>query len=568
MLIKARELLQRELQCYDVCIVGAGPAGLSLAKSLSGTGIRTCVVESGDQTPEPFADSLRDLESTGIQIRHDSRERVLGGTSTTWTGLSSPLDDIDFSRRAWVPHSGWPIGKEELVPYYRAASQLFRFPMFSLFSDASWLPDAGGRVPVWEELKEKPFLASDPPQNFGLEFASVCKDTGVDLILGATVTNLVGDASSGEVRGVRLALNGEATFTLLAHVVVLACGGIENARVLLNSTFSCAQGLGNERDQVGRYFMNHPKGNVGIIELQRPAGPLPGYFGFLASGSGYMGYVGLQLSETTQEREAVLNSYVRFEPVFDWSDNPGVEIAVDYIKRTSALMRVFRRVNKDKMLELRSYAETGDVSKTTRRQEGFAQHLRALRELIRHSGSVGRYASSRLSRRLSQPKVTSIRLRNFLEMAPGTSNRVTLDDRVDAFGVRLSKVTHQCCELDKRSIVTLHGVLAREVDRAGWGCLHSDLEAATEPWPINNDASHHMGATRMGTNPATSVVNPDCRVHSTRNVYVAGSSVFPTSGCANPTYTIVALAIRLGEHLQKKMCPGRVDAGALRSRVE
>jgi choline dehydrogenase-like flavoprotein len=252
-----------------------------------------------------------------------------------------------------------------------------------------------------------------------------------------------------------------------------------------------------------------------------------------------------------------LNSYVRFEPVFNWSDNPGVEIAVNYIKRASALMRVFRQVNKDKMLELRSYAETGDVSKVTRGQEDFAQHLRTLRELVRHTGSVSRYAWSRLG--LSQPRITSIWLRNFLEMAPDESNRVILDDRVDVFGMRLPRVTHQCYEIDKRSIVTLHRVLSREVERAGWGRLHSNLKVLTEPWPINKDASHHMGATRMGTNPASSVVDYNCRLHSTPNVYIAGGSVFPTSGCANPTYTIVALAIRLGDHLKRAIAAARIE---------
>ena len=196
-----------------------------------------------------------------------------------------------------MPYSGWPIDKDELIPYYQAASRRFRFPAWPLFIDTSWLPDARGRVPIWEGLEEKAFLATDPPQNFGLEFASPFKEATIDLVLGATVTNLEGDDSNGEVRGVRLALPRGATLTLHAQAFVLACGGIENARVLLNSSFACPEGLGNDRDQVGRYFMNHRKGNFGVIELGSPAPPLPGYFGFLAFDSGYEGYVGLLLSE-------------------------------------------------------------------------------------------------------------------------------------------------------------------------------------------------------------------------------------------------------------------------------
>lgn len=147
--------------------------------------------------------------------------------------------------------------------------------------------------------------------------------------------------------------------------------------------------------------------------------------------------------------------------------------------------------------------------------------------------------------------MTSIRLRNFMEMAPDPDNRVELSDRTDVFGVRLPRVRHRCGDLDRRSVVVLHRMLGREVEATGWGRLQSDLTEESDPWPIAYDASHHMGATRMGVDPATSVVNSDCRLHSTDTVCIAGASVFPTSGCANPTYTLVALALRLGDHLNQ-----------------
>ena len=552
MFIEARELLQHP-HAYDVCIVGAGPVGIALAHRLADTSLRTCVVESGERATSAFTDSLREVESEGIHVRLPSRERVFGGTSTTWAGLSSPLDEIDFRMRPWVPYSGWPITRLDLEPYYQLASRRFRFPSWAHLSSLSWLPSVDARIPRWADLEEKTFLAADPPQNFGEEFSSVFR-SAVDVVLGATVTNLEGDAS-GTAHGVRLALPDRTACRISARVIVLASGGIENARLLLNSTFACPDGLGNDRGQVGRYFMNHPKANCGAIDLTHAQGPLPGYFGFLYPGLGYVGYAGLRLTPQLQERDAVLNSYVRFEPIFDWSDDPGVEALVYYTKRSHSLMRAFRRANRDQLVELRSYAETGDDHETTTEPPSGMRHVAMVSRMVRHWRTVLQYARTRLSRR-AQPLVTSIRLRNFMEMAPDPDNRVELSTRTDAFGMRLPRVTHRCGELDRRSVVRLHTVLRREVEGANWGTLRSDLRDTDAPWPIDSDASHHMGATRMGTNPATSVVNEQCRLHTTGSVCVIGASVFPTSGCANPTYTAVALALRLGDHLHQGLLPG------------
>jgi len=142
-----------------------------------------------------------------------------------------------------------------------------------------------------------------------------------------------------------------------------------------------------------------------------------------------------------------------------------------------------------------------------------------------------------------------VRLRNFMEMEPDPDNRVTLSENVDLYGQALPAVHHECTETDRRSLLTLHEHLVQEFPRVGIGTLETTLDQE-QPWPINLDASHHMGTTRMGSDPATSVVRPDLRLHDVENVYLAGASVFPTSGSANPTFTIVALSIRLAEHLR------------------
>lgn len=539
---------------YDLCIIGSGPAGATIANVLADSDYKICILESGRYKPEKFTDELREVDHEGISIKSYSRERVIGGASTTWSGLSSPLDAIDFKQREWVPYSGWPIDPEALSPYYIEASRQFRFPLRERFKDLDWmaLGTTIGQVPHWQELEEKIFIAPDPPQNYGKEFQAIYDRPNVDLYTGCTVTHLDGCAETGRVHtAIVRSFDGRKT-TFTAKIFVLACGGIENPRILLNSTFACATGLGNDRDQVGRYFMNHPKNNYGVIHLNRPIQDLPGYFGFLSLKIQCAGYIGLRLKETVQQQQAILNSYIRFEPVFGWSGRESIESLNYFSKRSQFLLKGFKRLKQGKLLSLRDYSETGDDSDLMNERKNASKILQMIGTIALDFPVVIDYLKSRFFDSHS-PKINTIHLRNFMEMAPSPENRVALSDRIDAFGLRLPHVSHKPSELDKRSMASVHHTLAKELDRTGWGKLVSELRPDLEPWPIDLDASHHMGATRMGDDPSSSVVNQQCRLHFSPNVYLAGASTFPTSGNANPTFTIVALAIRLAEHLKREL---------------
>jgi len=529
---------------YDVCIVGSGPAGGTLANELSGHGLSVCVLESGRRKTDRHGDALRDVVSEGLSIKEYSRERVLGGASTTWAGLSSPLDPIDFAERPWVEHGGWPITRAELEPYWVEAER-YRFPAASKFAPA---PDGFARLrakgdlePRFEALDEKVFLAAAEPQDFGVEVLAAYEEKGVDLWLDATVTALETGGDRRRVRAARVRTRSGEERTVSAGRFVLACGGIENARLLL----ATPGGLGNERDQVGRYFMNHPKNYEGVLTLESSVRHAPYWFGCLHEG--YAGYAGLRFNEAEQTARRLLNSYVRFEPLFPWSDNLGVEAMVLLAKRSGAVLRRFKSSRSDEVVELRDYSETGDDSDVQNQRKSWLEWGGLLGSIAANAVPVARYARSRLFDR-GGPNVTRVRLRNFLEMEPRPENRVTLDG---SGGAPRARVSHRLSDLDRRSLVELHEVLVSEFDRAGLGRLDSDLATRT-PWPIDQDASHHLGATRMGRDPATSVVDADLRLHEMDNVFVAGGSVFPTAGCANPTYTIVALSIRLARHLMNE----------------
>jgi choline dehydrogenase-like flavoprotein len=544
LILALSEVLGEELPTYDVCVVGSGPAGTTVAAELAAAGRSVCVLESGTRRTTPYADRLRAVESEGLAIKEYSRERVLGGASTTWAGLSAPLDEIDCEPRPSRPEWGWPIPRAELSADYRRAAERYRFAPLELFEPGGFdaLRERGDLRPAWRELEEKVFLAAAEPQDFGREWRAVFEGEGADLILDATVVRLERTPGGGRVTAALAATSDGRRRPVAARRFVLATGGIENARLLLLS-----DGLGNEHDQVGRCLMNHPKNYHGLIRLARPVRELPYFFGCLQAG--YAGYAGLRLSERVQRERDCLNAYVRFEPLFPWSDSLGVEAFVLLVKRSRRLLTFWKRRHADEVVTLRDYAETGDDSELANERKSFLGWLRVIGLVFADAVPVARYVLSRL-RNGASPVVSTIRVRNFMEMEPCPQNRVVLSDAADAHGSALPLVRHAPTALDRRSLVALHEVLGAELERTGVGLLESDL-ADADPWPIDYDASHHMGTTRMGTDPARSVVDTDCRLHAVDNVYLAGASVFPTSGCANPTFTIVALAIRLARHLAR-----------------
>ncbi len=535
---------------YDVCIIGSGPAGIVLANELKNV-CKICVLESGNMKPTKRGDDLRRVESEGIFIKEDSRERVFGGASTTWAGLSSVLDEVDMTEREFVPYSGWPITRNELLPYYELAAKRYRFPSLESFQsrDLAELRQNGDCQFVWKNVEEKHFLAFSEPPNYGQEFRDVFHNSRVDLFLDATVLRLESSESEKNISYSIVRTSGGQVHKLRAKIFVIATGGIENARILLNSVDHCIDGLGNETDQVGRYLMNHPKNYYGMIQLDRPIRELPYYFGFLFKG--YAGYTGLKLRESIQVKNGWMNSYVRLEPIYGWSDNCGIQALVILVKSSKSLFTKWKQKKRNQVVSLRDYSETGDDSDLQNTRRTARQWLALPFLILINLPQVLRYLYYRLSGKRG-PEIVAVRLRNFMEMAPDPNNRVVLGETKDAYGQPVPIVRHACRELDRRTMIELHKTLVDEFADNKFGCLITRLEYE-EDWPINLDASHHMGTTRMGTDPQCTVVNTDCRLHSVANVYVAGASVFPTSGCANPTFTIAALSIRLAEYLKIRL---------------
>ena len=510
---------------YDVCIVGTGAAGTTAALALAGRGLRIAVLEGGGTAPDAVSTEFTAVESTEREVEQASRERWLGGTTNAWTGGKTTLDAIDLAARPWVPDSGWPLDPAELRRGYERAAVLLDRPRPAAYDAPAARPDDGVRFDDGD-LRTLVFHEDAEPLRFGrLLRARLRPGDGVDVVTLANVTEVRLDDLGARVDGVEAATVNGRRFVVRAPVVVLGCGAIENARLLLASRARRPAGLGNAHDVVGRYFQDHPKGFTGLLAVDPAAPRLPasGYWPARATAHGRTRW-GIGLTEAAQRREEVLNSYVRLEPTVLDQVPAGI----------AALKRAARG-----------------------RVRGLDPH--DLSGLVADTPALARLARFRLR---NEGPIDLVRVRSFLEQEPRWSSRVRLSDRRDPLGRPLAAVDWDLSDLDRRSVRVLHEALARACHRHGLGELQVDLDDASPAWADLADASHHAGTTRMGTDPRTSVTDPRGEVHDVPGLFVVGASLFPTSGYANPVFTIAATALHVADAVAARMSAGPVDLPA------
>jgi len=520
----------------DVLVVGSGPAGLTVAAELAGTGLRVLVVESGGVTEDsgdPF--ETDSVGSPRIEPESRVRTRALGGTSEVWSGRCTPLDDIDFEKRDWVADSGWPIEPRDLEGHLARAATYFS--LGSQQYGAGLWPQLGipGTGPALDPrlLTERFWhfsrgvVVPAEPTRFGTDISAA-----VTVLVGATVVRL--DASDGDVQAVqavRLADRSGRTSILAVGTVVIAAGAIETPRLLL------ASGLGN--NNTGRYFMDHPGAVIASIDLA-DASAVRNRFGIYWKKAkpfrlAFMN--GIALAAAVQRSEKLLNAAA-------WLDEyPSAE------DPWQAALRIVRRLRGESTTPEQNLAEfwrarTGANAVT----RSMAADVRAVlaHPLLLVQGML------RLRRRrppLYLPE--RIDLYALVEQVPDPESRITLSDRVDARGMPVPRIDWRLHPEEFETMKRLGELVTAEFARVGLP------EPVPVPWMVDFDSwkthvldrAHQIGTARMGATAETGVVDLDCRVFGLTNVFVAGSSVFPTSGHANPTLMIVALAIRLADHL-------------------
>jgi choline dehydrogenase-like flavoprotein len=482
----------------DVCLVGGGAAGITLALELERAGLEVLLLESGGvHFDETTQDLYRGEPAAGQLARRTdylqtSRLRFLGGATNHWGGYCSPLDAIDFERRDWFAHSGWPFERAALEPFYRRAAGVLQIRPFDYgLGQLSRSPlDLGGDSGI-----ETHVYHLSPPTRFGSAYrGELAASPRTRLLLNANALEILANDTATRVEGVRVRTLAGSDFHVRARRVVLAAGAIENARLLLASAGVQSAGLGNGRDLVGRYFMDHLYGarGIGHALFIEPGGSLSLYAAETRDDFVPNRHFGvLSLSAALQQQHALPNHQLRLLPVAPRSD-------------LAALPRSLASVTSD-LGRAAGYPP----------RPGVAERLAAL--------EIG------------------------LEPRPDPENRVTLAAERDALGMPRLRIRYEIGAWDEEALERMLRVFAERLGRT----LRARVRLAGALPRIGglDPGSHHIGTTRMHVDPSQGVVDADCRVHGLANLYVAGSSVFPTAGRANPTYTLVALAIRLADHL-------------------
>jgi choline dehydrogenase-like flavoprotein len=514
----------------DICIVGAGSAGISVAHALLGTDIGVCMLESGGRDVERRPQRLNRGQSAGYPIHrlHRSRVRAFAGTTRHWfspgdqTWAARPLDPIDFEVRPGIRHSGWPFGRAHLDPYYAHAQALCQLGPL-LYDPARW-PDEGpgsGLPPRLGDVETT--LFQHGRSDFNGYYGKLVRAPNVTLLLHASVVDLATDDDPGRVDRVEVRRQDGTRCFVRPRLVVLAAGGIENPRLLLLSRRVHRRGLGNDRDLVGRFFAERMSARTGYVV---PA--VPG----LADGNGF--------SAVHAVAEALVQRALR---------------VTDAMQRERQLLNcAFFLMARNASMTAEAVRSLATLVKASRRwplPDGMLGHARNVATGLPDLGALAR---DRLRPPDAARSVLAVRVQ--AEQAPNPESRVTLGSRRDRFGLPVARLAWRPAASDRASIRASQEMLDAALRTAGLGHLEFMLGDEHPPALLEGNY-HHLGATRMHTDPNEGVVDADCRVHGIRNLYVAGSSVFPTYGCSNPTLTVVALALRLADHLKKELAQAR-----------
>lgn len=495
MISDARELTANTKLTADICIVGAGPAGITLALALSGAGFSVCLLEGGDFDITDENQALYQGQMSGIDswTLDGMRARVFGGTSAWWGGWCRPLVPEDFVARSYIPESGWPLSYDDLVPYYKRAQDTLELGLFEY--DAAALSARLGMplLPTDPGILETRVYQFSPPTRFGTRYrADIEQATDIHTYVNANLQKIHLTQRGGSVSHLTCATLTGGRFSVEAQKYILALGGIENARMLLASNDEQSEGIANGSGRVG-WFMEHPHYYLSGMILWRETPDLRFYASNQVETKDDQG----------QLRTATIGSGI------------GLSAAI----RESE--------------QLPNFTATMDIGSF---------------DMDTDTDTIGpTRARSIFGRNTVNPSVFQLTYRS--EQTPTSDSRLILSSDLDALGTPRVDLHWAVSPSDNEARKRALAIMANELGRAGLGRFW-DLQLTENPEWFPNPGGHHLGTTRMSADPSRGVVDANLRTHEVPNLYTLGSSVFPTGGDSNPTLTIVALAHRLADYLK------------------
>jgi hypothetical protein len=542
---------------FDTCVIGAGPAGLASALRLARHGLSVALVESGgerfDQATQALSDAIVETPDAQAPMA-DAVQRGLGGTSAIWGGRCVPLDALDFEHRAHVPHSGWPICAADLAPYMAEATAFlgagdaaFEVAACRRLATASQ-PLARGLGADAEVLANTLERWSSGPDAWVTHGASVRKEIRIDLLSGWTCVGLEQGGMDAPVRAALLARregSGMATQVVKARTYVLACGGVESTRLVLHAMRG-EKGLRlSHPELVGKFYMGHPSGK--LADIQFGAAPQETLYGFERDGPVYVRRR-LTLAPQLLQQAKLLN-------IAFWLDNPPIHDAAHGSGVLSAAYLALSAPGVGALL-----APTA----IRKRAVGEPPHTRwpHLRNCLASPLQTLRFCADFLpARYLRKPRVPGFfthspanryALHFHGEQVPRRDSEITLDDAQDSLGMPRARIALRWSDQDVDSILAAHEALGRGVQRIGAAALHWRYPESHRRQAVLDqavDGFHQLGTLRMAATPQTGVTDHHGRLFGTPNLYAATSAIFPTSGQANPTLSLLAMVLRQADEV-------------------
>ena len=532
----------------DICVIGAGPAGITFAREWIGASLRVDIVESGGYDDDTRA---QDLSAGPVEsnlhvpeaLQH-GRHRQFGGTTNLWFyrnrpddgrryARSIPPEPIDLEARGTRPMAGWGLSLEELRPFYERAQPVWNSGTFEYAIEAWSGPTAQPVGDPGGALATR-IVQHGPSDVFRLRYREdLLAADNVTVHPGCTVVELTADDAGTTVRGARIVRPDGTASTIRAKVFVLAAGGVENAQVLLLSASTAPGAVGNRHDNVGRYLTDHPEFRMGMFHPTNPdVFERLGLYD-IRTVDGTLVAASFVLSEAVKRAEDLLNLSLSLTPQ----------------------ERGFGTRAHRSLTAIRNHARLHGLAKVPGEVAGIVTAPRDAVAVLRSSRDAYHDYLGGWSRPdVDRSRFRSIEVHAATEQSVERENRIELSDRHDATGRRRARLKWNWSKADRENIGRSMRMVVGELETAGLGRYEPWVDFDGPTRPVEGGIHHPMGSTRMDADPRRGVVDMDGLVHGLSNLYVAGSSVFPTGhGYANPTLTILALTLRLADHVKARL---------------
>jgi choline dehydrogenase-like flavoprotein len=527
---------------HNICIIGSGPVGIVTALELARRGQAVTLLESGAHMASEEACHHSRAEIVGSPMHADMTvavQRSFGGTSNLWGAGCVPLDPIDFERRPGLTAASWPLEYRDFARHFVDACR------YANCGPAIFEDEPPGVAVADRTFRCSSLIRFADPASFRIAHEDeILRSPRIRLQLDATVTGME-FTTDGRIASLLVRSRTGEVARLKARAFVVACGGIETARLLLAVQRTAPGRFGGPGGPLGRYYMGHLSGE--IAQMRVANGALDSGFDFFIGAHGRYARRRMIASDGVQRRENLTNiSFWPFMPPFRDAAHRSAVLSLAYL--ALSVPAVGRRLVSEHLRERNSTPRTPVAPHLGNLLTGLPELMRFLPRFLH-----GRF--------LAETRLPGLHVRNagrrygvhyHAEHLPHADSRITLSDQHDELGMPRARIDMRVSDADVAPIVRTHELLGEWVARTGlgqleWLCPQQDLIARV--FAQAPDGVHQIGTARMGANPRAGVVDGDCRVFGSPNLFIAGSAVFPTSGQANPTFSAIALAIRLARHV-------------------